>query len=89
MFDPWNISFGVVKGTASAETYALCIDVSESGPDSLEDGDIVTAINNVSLGSAGAANLQEILSLLREATSFEIRVSRVSQKVMNKPNSEE
>lgn len=78
LFDPWNVSFGIVKGRA--ENSALYVQVNEDGPTGLENGDMVSSINTVELGMAGAANLQEILSTLREATTLEIGIMRRSKE---------
>ena len=83
VFDTWNFSF------ALSEDSSLCIEVDKDGPEGLGNGDTVMSINCIKLGSAGAANLQEILSLMRDATSLEITVNRAKMKEGPQPDTKQ
>lgn len=88
VFEPWNFFFGVISGASPAKPPILIIEVDKDGPSGLQDDDIVTSVNNIKLGSPGAVNLQEILSMLREATSLEIGVRRARSKTAAAPDNE-
>ena len=55
VFEPWNFSFCVISGTSPDKPPTLLIEVDKDGPRELKDGDIVTSVNNVKLGSTGAS----------------------------------